>query len=621
MNAAERAKKPLGPGNDPFMPGIQSLRIGRPLQKAFSETLHQISLQAPLVLVVGGAGTGKTLLSDMVSRACSEMGLSVQCIARGDMAHWMLGERPDVLLVDEADSVADSFLEAFSSDGRTSAARTTVFLGLPACTARFDLLGLHPVVVELTSLTPLAARSYLLEMATSAGFADLFAADALDRIVQDSRGAPRLLRSMASFAFFVASSDGVSQISLKHVGHPWVPQVRLGAKKAGENQTGSYDIETLDKDPNSEHTPSDYEDKLQDPYKDETPVEVQRDPSPLDTEKLDGDTLAVPSDVPRLGAFEQDAFVGLDAHTSGETAQLVREDERPVEGPREAFLQDAEKADDATLSPRREDETLVKGREEAFLRLDAENEHERTPHFRRERDAPAEDQTDALDAYETEEPKPLLLREDEALVESHGNQWQAHLQSDRAPTGQRKTRRRQSDDSRVRPRELIIIAAIVIATSFAFVSVLPSILTRTSPQPAAGLRALPAPLQPLESDDFGFVTPAPVPASGVTPAIAPPASSAAAVTSAPAPVPAASPASVLPTASEAGATSASNKLEGSARTEERGDDPGGAGELLLPSANGRAAGRSALTEAEKRAIARGIQELERADAQAKANAN
>ena len=93
---------PLRIEANPFMPGT-SPRIGRPLQRALNEVLHQVAAKTPLVLVTGGAGTGKTLLSEMTGRACSEMGLSVLSVNRGDMVHVALGGRSDLLLVDEAD--------------------------------------------------------------------------------------------------------------------------------------------------------------------------------------------------------------------------------------------------------------------------------------------------------------------------------------------------------------------------------------------------------------------------------------------------------------------------------------------------------------------------------------
>jgi ribose 1,5-bisphosphokinase PhnN len=65
--------------------------------------MRGIELGIPLIVVVAPAGSGKTLLLDMTERACCER--SVRRIERGDLAHTVLGEPCDLLLVDEADSV------------------------------------------------------------------------------------------------------------------------------------------------------------------------------------------------------------------------------------------------------------------------------------------------------------------------------------------------------------------------------------------------------------------------------------------------------------------------------------------------------------------------------------
>jgi len=239
MSAAEQLSEPLIIEANPFVPGAGSQRIGRPLQTAFGEVIRQIGLQTPVVLVTGSAGTGKTLLIDMTVRVCSEMGLSVRRVERGDLVHMPLGRRSDLLLVDEAELVADSTLEALSPEVGKSPATTTVFLCLPSSVSRFSFPGVHAVVVELTPLSESDARSYLLERATSAGWPDLFAPESLDLVVYGSRGLPRLLRSIASLAFFGAASEGASQISLKHVAYALASQVTSDAHKGDEATTPS----------------------------------------------------------------------------------------------------------------------------------------------------------------------------------------------------------------------------------------------------------------------------------------------------------------------------------------------------------------------------------------------
>jgi hypothetical protein len=231
MNAAEQlvlGTAPLirvGSGTDtplqiamnPFGAGTNGARMGRPLQAAFGEVILQIGMQTPVVVVVGSAGTGKSLLMDMTARTCLEMGLSTRRIERGDLVHMAFGEKSDVLLVDETDSMSNSALQALLKAGSQNTATTMVFLCLPTCVCRFGFAGVRSVVVELTPLALSDARNYLQERANSIGRPNLFMADALDLIIDGSRGLPRLMRTIAGHAFFSAVSQGASQISPKHV--------------------------------------------------------------------------------------------------------------------------------------------------------------------------------------------------------------------------------------------------------------------------------------------------------------------------------------------------------------------------------------------------------------------
>ena len=59
MHAADR----LQLHTNPFTASASGARIGRPLQAALGEVIRQIGLEAPVVVVCGSAGTGKTLLA------------------------------------------------------------------------------------------------------------------------------------------------------------------------------------------------------------------------------------------------------------------------------------------------------------------------------------------------------------------------------------------------------------------------------------------------------------------------------------------------------------------------------------------------------------------------------
>jgi hypothetical protein len=209
---------------NPFLPGAKRERVGRPLQTALGEVIRQTALETPVVIVAGSAGTGKSLLADMAERAFSDMGLSVRQIHRGDLVA-KTPEKYDVLLVDEADSLTDSGLQLLEPGGNRPAT-TTILLCLPSSVRRLSSVA-DTAVVELTRLTQSDTRAYLLQRAGNTGLRDLFAPDALDLIVDASRGLPRTLWSIASLAYFSAAYDGSPQIGRHHIAGALASQMTM----------------------------------------------------------------------------------------------------------------------------------------------------------------------------------------------------------------------------------------------------------------------------------------------------------------------------------------------------------------------------------------------------------
>jgi hypothetical protein len=201
---------------NPFVAGANGSRMGRPLQTAFGEVIRQIGLQAPIAVVVGSSGTGKSLLMDMAARACLGMGLSVRRVERGDQVHTAFGAKSDVLLVDQTDSMSNSDLQTLLSSGKNTAA-TMVFMCLPTSVGRLSFSDARRVTIELTPLALSDSRNYLQERAASIGRPNLFTPEALDLAIDGSRGLPRLLRSIAHLAFLAAASEGAVQIGAQHV--------------------------------------------------------------------------------------------------------------------------------------------------------------------------------------------------------------------------------------------------------------------------------------------------------------------------------------------------------------------------------------------------------------------
>ena len=75
MGAVQQAltNEPLRIDANPFVSG--GVVIGRPVQTALAQVIEQIVLKTPVILVTGNAGTGKSLLAKLTTRACSDMGL------------------------------------------------------------------------------------------------------------------------------------------------------------------------------------------------------------------------------------------------------------------------------------------------------------------------------------------------------------------------------------------------------------------------------------------------------------------------------------------------------------------------------------------------------------------
>ena len=219
------AEAPLQIATNPFVAGASGSRMGRPLQTAFGEVIRQIGQQTPVVVVVGSAGTGKSMLMDVTARACVGMGLSVRRVERGDLVQVAVGQMSDVLLVDQTDSISNASLQTLLSASGKNIATTMVFLCLPSSVCRFSFSGTNAAVVELTPLALSDARNYLQERASSIGRSNLFTPEALDLVIDGSRGLPRLLRSIAQLAFFGAASEGASLIGTHHVSNALASRV------------------------------------------------------------------------------------------------------------------------------------------------------------------------------------------------------------------------------------------------------------------------------------------------------------------------------------------------------------------------------------------------------------
>ncbi len=208
---------PLQISTNPFVAGASGTRMGRPLQQAFGEVIRHIGLQTSIIAVVGSAGTGKSVLADMITRACADMGLTMRRIERGDQVYALFTTKSDVLLIDQTDSMATFSLQILLSPEVKNTTTTMVFMCQPSCVGQLNFSGDDHATVELTPLSLSDARNYLHERAASIGRTNLYSPEALDLIIDGSRGLPRLLQSIAHQAYWAAASEGAPQIGAQHV--------------------------------------------------------------------------------------------------------------------------------------------------------------------------------------------------------------------------------------------------------------------------------------------------------------------------------------------------------------------------------------------------------------------
>ena len=187
-------------------------QIAPPLQFTFSEVMRHIALRTGVVVVVGSAGTGKTLLLQLLEEACASNGLSVRLVDRGDLAYLAVGERCDLLLVDEADWVSAELLQTLMSPQTRAAVSPR---SSPALTFRQPgfATDTHPELVRLDGLTEKEAEKYV-QVVSEPG---LFSPDAVKLLASAAGGSVRMLRSVASFAISCAGRNGRSQVSFADV--------------------------------------------------------------------------------------------------------------------------------------------------------------------------------------------------------------------------------------------------------------------------------------------------------------------------------------------------------------------------------------------------------------------
>ena len=179
------------------------------------DRLRDAVLAGPgLTLLVGPAGTGKSLMLEDLAQGLRKAGAGVVLQARGDIPAARLDPKmgnPLVVLVDEADRMDDVALHKLGVNGPYA----VVLAGL----SDRGLGGDNSVeIVRLSPLDRGGVATFVGARLASAGLpATMFGDEAITRLTKCSGGIPRLVNTIAGAALFLAERDGLDRVAGGHV--------------------------------------------------------------------------------------------------------------------------------------------------------------------------------------------------------------------------------------------------------------------------------------------------------------------------------------------------------------------------------------------------------------------
>lgn len=306
-------------------------------------------------------------------------------------------------------------------------------------------------------------------------------------------------------------------------------------------------------------------------------IKVQRDDKPITEDRRE----------PSLSPPQKEVNSG--------SIKVQRNDQTAVEERREPSLSPAPKSSDGgSIKVARNDKPIAEERREPSLSLPLKSSDDGSIK------APREDNIGIGDAPLSPPPKTSedgpakVLRNDKIVIEDleREHEFRAALASS-VEAGNRLVHRQE----RLETGTIVRIAAAVIVVGLGFTALLPSMLTRNPVEPTLTLTTSPAVAEPARTEQVGAAQPAsesrsdPLPAAAPA-AAAPPAAAAAAV---PAP----------PSNAATSLAKAPPVLRGSNTPDVQGEP------RATAQSAGKAEGGIALTAAEKAAVTRGLQELEK----------
>ena len=169
------------------------------------------------VLLLGAAGTGKTMVLQALARDLRAADRPVHLVARGDLVADAPPAAPSgVMLVDEATLAGPAALTWLA--GAPPCA--VVLAGLPElaarCLARAETGVAAPTRVEIPPLPHSQARQFAIDWLSRSGRTPRLTMPAVERLLAYASGRPRLLVQLLQAALFLADSEP-ERITPRHI--------------------------------------------------------------------------------------------------------------------------------------------------------------------------------------------------------------------------------------------------------------------------------------------------------------------------------------------------------------------------------------------------------------------
>ncbi|MBI0535743.1 hypothetical protein D9599_09175 [Roseomonas sp. KE2513] len=209
------------------LPAIEASRQAVPhaaLEEARRRVLEALERGAPVVALVGAAGTGKTLLLGQLAEILRGRQDGVLLLRT---THDLLTYRAEAgdaalaaatVLLDEADRIGDDQLAPLLGVGQAAHLPPRILVGLPPLLRRLEALGRPAMAVTLSPVSRSELPGFIEARLAAAGYPpDLFAAEAVEELARRSGGVPRLVNVLTKAAAFAASLEGSPEVLARHV--------------------------------------------------------------------------------------------------------------------------------------------------------------------------------------------------------------------------------------------------------------------------------------------------------------------------------------------------------------------------------------------------------------------